>query len=48
MTVLVMRLKIPVVMMKNDGDGSLFPMVLMNDGGFVLLCCFRVQFSLGV
>jgi len=44
----MMGLKIPVVMVKNDGDGSLFPMVLMNDGGFVLLCCFCVRFSLGV
>jgi len=44
----MMRLKIPVVMMKNDGDESLFPVVLMNDGEFVSLCCFRVWFSLGV
>jgi len=33
--------------MKNDDDESLFPVVLMNDGGFILLCYFRVWFFLG-
>jgi len=48
----MMRLKIPVVMMMNDGDGSLFPVVLMMRlrfiSGGVVMSLFPVWFSLGV
>ena len=52
----MMRLKIPVVMKKNGGDGSLFPVVLMNDSlvfafcyvvsAFGFLCGYRKQLIL--